>query len=82
MPQLQVIRQIQVWCDTAGIDRACNSRNRHLFRKLKTDDPDLPRKPKWMRSKTYQKHVDKLEVLNQEIDTAFLRRFGFGIDTI
>jgi len=67
-------------CDAAGLDRACNRRNRLLFKKLKSDDPDVPVKPKWMRWKTYDKHRETLQALEHQMDLAFLRRFGFPID--
>ena len=76
----RVVYQSQ--CDAAGLDRALNRRNRMAFKKLKSDDPDLPRKPKWMRWKTYEKHVAKLDDLEHEMNIAFLRRFGIPIDSM
>lgn len=65
-----------------GFDRLCNQRNRLLFRKLKSDDPDFPLKPKGMRRSTYEKHVAKLEHLHTEMDLAILRRFGMTAEAI
>ena len=72
----------QSQCDAAGLDRALNRHNRVAIKKLNCDDPDWPRRPKWMRWKTYEKHLDKLDELNSKIDAAFLRRFGIPINSL
>jgi len=61
---------------SAGIDRLCCRRDCALFRKLKSDDPELPLKPKWMRWKTYDGHVAKIDLLHSAMDREMLRRFG------
>lgn len=63
-------------CDAAGFDRACNRRNRILSRKLKSDDPQMPIKPKWMRWKTYDGWLEKLETLEDEMNVALIRKFN------
>ena len=72
----------QSQCDADGLDRALNRRNRMAFKKLKSDDPDFAMKPKWMRWKTYEKHSATLDNLEHEMNTAFLQRFGFSIDSM
>ena len=72
----------QSQCDAGGLDRALNRRNRMAFKKLKSDDPDLATKPKWMRWKTYEKHAAKLDGLEREMNIAFMQRFGIPIDSI
>ncbi|MCA3597969.1 MAG: hypothetical protein IOC64_07635 [Methylobacterium sp.] len=65
-----------------GFDRLCDQRDRLLARKLRSDDPDFPRKPKGMRWSTYEKHLDKLDRLQAAMDHAFLDRFGMSPDAI
>ena len=72
----------QSQCDAAGLDRALNRHNRVAVKKLNCDDPDWPRRPKWMRWKTYEKHLDTLDKLDSKIDSAFLRRFGMSINSM
>lgn len=51
-----------------GFDRLCAQRDRLLAKKLKSDDPDFPLKPKGMRRSTYERHLDKLEYLQTAMD--------------
>ncbi len=57
-------------------DRLCISRDRLLTRKLKSRDPDLPLKPKWMRRRTYEAHLDRLDHLHARMDVEIMRRFA------
>ena len=59
-----------------GFDRICHRRDRLLFGKLKSDWPELPMKPKWMRHRTFDKHVAKLGALHDAMDEALMSRFG------
>lgn len=61
---------------SAGLERLSYRRDRYLWRKLKTDQPDLPLKPKGMRWKTYEAHLEKLDAIYAEMDDAILRHFG------
>lgn len=61
---------------SAGFERLCNQRDRLLFQKLKSDDPELPLKPKRMRWKTYHAHLAKLDCLHMGMDAAIRQRFG------
>lgn len=65
-----------------GFDRLCHQRDRLLAKKLKSNDPDLPLKPKGMRRSTYERHLDKLEYLHMAMDVAILQRFGMTADAI
>ncbi len=65
-----------------GFERLCDRRNRLLFRKLKSDDPDFPLKPKGMRWSTYERHLDKLDHLNAAMDVALIQRFGMTAEAI
>ncbi len=53
-----------------GFDRLCAQRDRLLSKKLKSDDPDYPLKPKGMRWSTYEQHLNKLDHLNTAMDIA------------
>lgn len=48
-----------------GFDRLCHQRDRLLAKKLKSNDPDFPLKPKGMRRSTNERHLDKLEYLHK-----------------
>jgi hypothetical protein len=65
-----------------GFDRLCAQRDRLLSKKLKSDDPDFPLKPKGMRWRTYERHLDKLEYLQTAMDLAILQRFGMTAEAI
>lgn len=65
-----------------GFDRLCAQRDRLLARKLKSDDPDFPPKPKGMRRSTYERHLDRLDHLNTAMDLAILQRFGMTAEAI
>lgn len=60
-----------------GLDRIYNRRDRYLAQKLKSDDLNWQRKPKGMRWKTFERHVEKLETLKELADDVFIRRFAF-----
>ncbi len=60
-----------------AIDRALMRRNRLLFVKLKSEDPDFLPKPKWMRWQTYGLLINELDRLEAQIDrylVAFVAR--------
>ncbi|MCZ8182886.1 MAG: hypothetical protein O9322_07940 [Beijerinckiaceae bacterium] len=57
-------------------DRLCITRDRLLARKLKSRDPDCPLKPKWMRNRTRESHLDRLEHLHVRMDVEMMRRFA------
>lgn len=62
---------------SSGImERALRRRDRILVCKLKSDDPFMPIKPKWMRQKTYAKWVNALNDAEEAFDRAFAARFG------
>jgi hypothetical protein len=65
-----------------GFDRLCDQRDRLLARKLRSDDPDFPRKPKGMRWSTYERHLAKFERLQTAMDLAICERFGMDVETI
>ena len=65
-----------------GFDRLCAQRDRLLAKKLKSNDPDFPLKPKGMRRSTYERHLDKLEYLQTAMDVAILQRFGMTAEAI
>lgn len=54
--------------DTAGLDRLINRRNRLLARTLKSDDPFAPARPKWMRWRTFERHLARLDDYHADID--------------
>ena len=61
---------------SSGYWRLCDQRDRYLFRKLKSDDPICPRKPKHMHWRTFEKHLDKIDRLETAMDAAILQQFG------
>jgi hypothetical protein len=64
---------------SAGLDRICRQRDRILFKKLKSDNPEAPIKPKWMRWKTYDAHFGKIEDLHRKMDSelaGFIAKLG------
>ncbi|MCZ8181491.1 MAG: hypothetical protein O9322_00820 [Beijerinckiaceae bacterium] len=65
-----------------GFHRLCAQRDRLLARKLKSNDPDFPLKPKGMRRSTYERHLDRLDHLNTAMDLAILHRFGMDVEAI
>jgi hypothetical protein len=65
-----------------GFDRLCAPRDRLLSKKLKSDDPDFPLKPKGMRRSTFERHLDKLDHLNTAMDIALIQRFGMTAEAI
>lgn len=65
-----------------GFDRLCDQRDRLLAKKLKSNDPDLPLKPKGMRWRTYERQLEKLEYLQTAMDLAILQRFGMTAEAI
>jgi len=65
-----------------GFDRLCAKRDRLLAKKLKSNDPALPLKPKGMRRGTNERHLDKLEYLQTAMDVAILQRFGMTAEAI
>ncbi len=65
-----------------GFDRLCAQRDRLLAKKLKSDDPDYPLKPKGMRWSTYERHLDKLNHMNTAMDVALIQRFGMTAEAI
>lgn len=62
--------------DTAGFDRVCNQRNRMLFKKLKSTNPQSPKKPKWMRWKTFDGLLGKVAALEHDIDVLMAKRLN------
>ena len=65
-----------------GFDRLYAKRDRLLAKKLKSNDPDLPLKPKGMRRSTNERHLEKLEYLHMAMDVAILQRFGMTAEAI
>jgi hypothetical protein len=65
-----------------GLMLVCHQRDRLLAKKLKSDDPDFPLKPKGMRRSTYERHLDKLECLHMAMDVALIQRFGMTAEAI
>jgi hypothetical protein len=61
---------------SSTFDRLCISRDRLLTRKLNSRDPDFPLKPKWMRRRTYEAHLDRLDHLHTRMDLEMMRRFA------
>lgn len=61
---------------SAGMDRALQRRDRILVCKLKSDDPSMPIKPKWMRWKTFDRWVNAMNQAEGAFDRAFTARFG------
>lgn len=61
---------------SSGFSRLCDQRDRYLSRKLKSDDPLCPMKPKGMHWRTYDRHIAKLDHLHGAMDAATLARFG------
>ncbi|MCZ8377043.1 MAG: hypothetical protein O9342_16855 [Beijerinckiaceae bacterium] len=61
---------------SSTFDRLCLSRDRLLSRKLKSRDPDFPLKPKWMRRRTYEAHLERLDHLHTRMDVEMIRRFA------
>lgn len=59
-----------------GFERLCYRRDRLLAGKLQSDWQDAPIKPKWMRWRTFNTHVAKLDALHDAMDMAMIRRFG------
>jgi hypothetical protein len=65
-----------------GFDRLCDQRNRLLFRKLKSTDPDFPAKPKGMRWAAFERHLERLDHLHAAMDLAMLERFGIDVEQL
>lgn len=61
---------------SAGLDRLSYRRDRYLWRKLQSLDPDVPEKPKGMRWATFRRHLAKLDAIEAEWELAFLQRFA------
>ncbi|MBT9293045.1 hypothetical protein [Prosthecodimorpha staleyi] len=53
--------------DSAGFSRDISRRNR-LLAKLKADDPDYCPRPKWMRTRTYNRLTAHLEAMELRLD--------------
>lgn len=61
---------------SAGLDRLSYRRDRYLWTKLRSLEPEMPEKPKGMRWKTYERLLAKLDAIEAEWDLAFLQRFA------
>lgn len=60
-------------CLTAEGLRLCDQRHGVLRKKLRGADPEAPAKPKWMRWKTYDAHIEKLDRLDERMNGSLLK---------
>lgn len=60
----------------AGLERLAYRRDRYLWQKLHSLEPDFPARPPGMRWTTFRAHLAKLNSIHQAMERAILTRFG------